>query len=109
MSRKIYVGNLPYSATDEDLREAFGKVGEVQSVKILTDAATGRSRGFGFVEMASEEDTDRAIKELNGTMLMDRTLTVNEARPQTGRGRSEGPAGKTGRSFDRGRGPGRWR
>jgi len=104
MTKKIYVGNLPYTATEEDLREAFERIGEVLSVRILTDAATGRSRGFGFVEMASDAATEKAIKELNGAVLKDRTLTVNEARPQT-RGKTE-DRGRKGRPFDRGRGSG---
>jgi len=106
--KKIYVGNLPYTATEEDIREAFEKIGEVLSIRILTDAATGRSRGFGFVEMTSDEVTDRAIKELNGAMLKDRTLTVKEARPQEARGKTE-DRGRKGKSFDRGRGSGPWR
>jgi RNA recognition motif-containing protein len=102
MTKKIYVGNLPYTATEEDLREAFERIGEVLSVRILTDTATGRSRGFGFVEMASDAATEKAIKELNGAVLKDRTLTVNEARPQA-RGEDRG---RKGRPFDRGRGSG---
>jgi RNA recognition motif-containing protein len=104
MSRKIYVGNLPYKAAEEDLKEVFEKIGEVSSVRILMDSATGRSRGFGFVEMANDQDTDKAIKELNGSVLMERTLTVNEAKPQTDRGKQ-----RRGRSFDKGRGTNRWR
>jgi len=108
-SRKIYVGNLPYSAKEEDIREVFEKVGEVQSVRILTDSATGRSRGFGFVEMASDGDTDRAIQELTGAVLMERTLTISEARPQEARGKTD-MGRKQGRSFDRGgKGSDRWR
>lgn len=86
MAKKLYVGNLSYSTTEDDLKEAFAKIGEVLSAKIITDAATGRSKGFGFVEMASDEDADKAISTLNGSTLMDRTLTVNEARPQRERG-----------------------
>ena len=108
-SRKIYVGNLPYSAKEEDIREVFEKIGEVQSVRILTDSATGRSRGFGFVEMASDGDTDRALQELTGAVLMERTLTISEARPQEARGKTD-MRRKQGGSFDRGgKGSGSWR
>jgi RNA recognition motif-containing protein len=107
MAKKIYVGNLPYTVDEEALREVFAKIGEVQSVKIITDAAMGRSKGFGFVEMASDEDGDKAIATLNGTTLADRTLTVSEARPQKEREGRGGP-----RSFGNNRGgrkPGNWR
>ena len=97
MAKKIYVGNLSYKVGEEMLREAFLKNGEVLSVKIITDPATGRSKGFGFVEMASDEEGEKAIASLNGTTLLDRTLTVNEARPQKDRG------GRGGRK------PGNWR
>lgn len=103
MGKKLYVGNLSYKMDEETLREAFGRIGEVQSVRIITEASTGRSKGFGFVEMSSDADAEKAISELNGSTLMDRTLTVNEARPQTDR-----PGGRGG--FDRGgRKPGNWR
>lgn len=108
MSKKIYVGNLPYEADEAGLREVFAAAGEVQSVKIITDAATGRSRGFGFIEMTSDEDVDKAISSLNGTKFMDRTLVVNEARPQTDRGR-RGDRGRQRRPQTRGRGSGFWR
>lgn len=91
MSKKLFVGNLSFSVTEDDLREEFGKIGEVTSVKIITDGVTGRPRGFGFVEMASDDDADKAISSLNGTTFMDRTMNVNEARPQRDRGpRSSG-------------------
>ncbi len=93
MAKKLYVGNLSYSTTEDDLKDAFGKIGEILSVKIITDAATGRSKGFGFVEMASDEDADKAISSLNGTTLMDRTITVNEARPMRERGGFGGGGG----------------
>lgn len=106
MSKKIFVGNLPYKADEDSLREVFARVGEVQSVKIITDAATGRSRGFGFIEMTSDDDADKAIAELNGSSFMDRELVVSGARPQPerrgtgggGRGRQRGPSGR-GRGF----------
>lgn len=100
MAKKLYVGNLSYSLTEEDLREAFGKIGEVLSAKIITDAATGRSKGFGFVEMASDEDGEKAIANLNGTTLKERTINVSEARPQTERSRG-GRSGGRG-EYDRG-------
>lgn len=105
MAKKLYVGNLSYSVTEEGLREVFAPIGEVLSAKIITDAATGRSKGFGFVEMASDEDADKAIATLNGTNLMDRAMNVSEARPQrerSDRGRSGGFGGGGGRGFDRG-------
>ena len=82
MNSKIYVGNLPFGASEEDLKKLFSEVGEVQSVKIVTDAYSGRPRGFGFVEMASQADAEKAISQLNGKTFIDRTLIVNEARPQ---------------------------
>lgn len=105
--KKIYVGNLSYKMDEESLKEVFVKIGEVQSVKIITDAATGRSKGFGFVEMTSDEDADKAIASLNGTSLQERTITVSEARPQREKGSFD--RGKT-KTFDRGgRKPGNWR
>jgi len=82
MNSKLYVGNLPFSASEEDLKKLFTEIGEVQSVKIVTDAYSGRPRGFGFVEMASQTDAEKAISQLNGKTFVDRTLIVNEARPQ---------------------------
>lgn len=79
---RIYVGNLPYSATDEDLREAFGEFGELTSAEVVKDKFSGQSKGFGFVEMPNNADADQAIKSLNDTMLKGRKLTVNEARPR---------------------------
>jgi RNA recognition motif-containing protein len=86
MNLKLYVGNLPFGALEEDLKKLFSEAGQVQSVKIVTNAYSGRPRGFGFVEMTSQEDAKKAISMLNGKTLMDRTLTVNEARPQKKRG-----------------------
>lgn len=86
MNLKLYVGNLPFGASEEDLKKLFSEVGEVQSVKIVTDSYSGRPRGFGFVEMTSQADAKKAISLLNGKTLMDRTLIVNEARPQKKRG-----------------------
>jgi len=86
MTSKLYVGNLPFAASEEDLKKLFSEAGEVQSVKVIIDQYSGRSRGFAFVEMTSQADADKAISLLNGRVLMDRTLIVNEARPQKQRG-----------------------
>lgn len=86
----IYVGNLSYSTTDEDLRQAFGAHGEVTSVNIIKDRFSGESRGFGFVEMANNDEAQAAIAGLNGTELGGRTLNVNEARPRTEGGGGRG-------------------
>jgi RNA recognition motif-containing protein len=108
MSKRLYVGNLSYKADEESLKELFGEVGDVLSVKIITDVATGRSKGFGFVEMASDEDAEKAIASLNGKTVMERALTVNEAKPLTDRPRTGGGAGR--KSFDKGgRKSGNWR
>ena len=79
--KKIYVGNLPFSTTEIELRELFAEHGTVESVNMITDRQTGQPRGFGFVEMA-QADADAAISALNGKTLGDRSLTVNEARPR---------------------------
>jgi len=76
---KIYVGNLPWSATDQELSEMFGALGAVRSATIITDRETGRSRGFGFVEMENDEDAKQAIAEINGKDMGGRPLRVNEA------------------------------
>ena len=76
------MGNIPYRATDDDLREMFEQYGEVSSARIITDRETRRSKGFGFVEMSSEESADKAISELNGADMQGRALRVNEARPR---------------------------
>ena len=86
MNLKLYVGNLPFGISEDDLRKLFSEAGEVQSVKIVTDSYSGQSRGFGFVEMASKEAAEKAISLVNGKSVMNRTLTVNEARPQKKRG-----------------------
>lgn len=85
MSAKLFVGNLSYQATEEDLRELFQQAGTVESVRIITDQFTGRPRGFGFVEMSTKEEAERAIELLNGRLFRDRNLVVNEARPQPNR------------------------
>lgn len=82
MGRKLYVGNLPYSVTEEGLVEKFSQFGQVESAKLITDRDTGRSKGFGFVEMSSDAEAKAAIAELDGTDLDGRPVKVNEARPQ---------------------------
>jgi len=86
MARKLYVGNFPYSTTDQDLRTLFADSGEIESVNMVTDMATGRGRGFAFVEMATDEAAQAAIRNLNNHDLGGRALTVNEARPKTSSG-----------------------
>ena len=81
---KLYVGNLPWSTTDNDLEDLFASIGPVSSAQVITDRETGRSRGFGFVEM-SQEDGSRAIDELNGRQISGRDIRVNEARERTRR------------------------
>jgi RNA recognition motif-containing protein len=81
MSKKIYVGNLSFDTTESDITQAFSDFGPVESVSIITDRDTGRSKGFGFVQMADMADADKAINALNGTEVGGRKLTVNEARP----------------------------
>ena len=85
MAKKLYVGNLPYSVDDEALHSQFSQFGEVQSAKVITDRESGRSKGFGFVEMTSTEEAQNAIKALNGKELSGRSIMVNEARPQEDR------------------------
>jgi RNA recognition motif-containing protein len=99
MGKKLYVGNLPFSTTEEDLRSMFAQAGAVGEVTIITDRDTGRSKGFGFVEMETEEDAQEAIKRFNGYSMNNRNLTVNEARPREERpsGRYGGGGGQRGR------------
>ena len=82
MSRKLYVGNLPYETGEAELQELFSHSGNVESVKVMRDMATGRARGFAFVEMSTDEEAQKAITELNEHQLGGRALTVNEARPK---------------------------
>lgn len=93
MGSKIYVGGLPYSTTEQELSDLFAAHGAVQSARIITDKFTGKSRGFGFVEMATDEEAQKAIAALNATQLGGRTLTVNEARPQEPRSGGGGRGG----------------
>jgi len=94
--KKIFVGNLSFSATEGEVREMFEQFGTVDSVAILTDRETGRSRGFGFVEMGDNGEADRAIQSLNGKALGGRPLNVNEARPKTEGGGFGGGGGRGG-------------
>lgn len=87
MATKLFVGSLSYNTTDATLEEFFAAIGQVLSAKVIVDRDTNRSKGFGFVEMASEEDAKKAIAELNGKELDGRTIAVNEARPQENRER----------------------
>ena len=85
MGRKLYVGNLPFSATESELEAKFSAHGRVESVKLITDRDTGRSKGFGFVEMSSDSEANAAISALNGAEMDGRPLKVNEAKPQASR------------------------
>ncbi len=104
MAKRLYVGGLPYSTTEDTLRDAFAKAGAVASASIVTDKMTGRSRGFGFVEMENDADADKAIEMWNGKELEGRTLTVNEARPLEARAPRRGGFGGGGRGDFGGRG-----
>ncbi len=99
--KNIFVGNLSFNTNEDELRQAFESYGQVDRVSILTDRDTGRSRGFGFVEMASDEDGEKAITALNGSQIGGRTINVNEARPKAERG---GGGGGFGGGGGRGRG-----
>ena len=100
MSRKLFVGNLPYETTEQDLEALFGQAGAVETVTVVRDRMTGRARGFAFVEMANDEDAQKAMSQFNGHQLGGRALTVNEARPEAPRG----GGGFGGGGGDRGRG-----
>lgn len=93
MGKKLYVGNLPYSITEETLNDTFSTHGTVESVRIITDRDTGRSKGFGFIEMADDDAADTAIDQLNGQEIDGRPLTVNEARPMAPRENRGGSGG----------------
>lgn len=90
MAKRLYVGGLPYSATEDELENLFSASGTVASVSIVTDRYTGQAKGFGFVEMSTDAEADAAINSLNGAMMGGRTLMVNEARPREERPRSSG-------------------
>ncbi|MBI5194180.1 MAG: RNA-binding protein [Nitrospirae bacterium] len=114
MGTKLFVGNLSYQASENDITELFSQAGTVESVKIITDAQTGQPRGFGFVEMSTPDEAKNAITMFNGTALKERNLTVNEAKPPVKRdsgggrrpsgGRPMGGGGGRGGDRDRGRG-----
>jgi cold-inducible RNA-binding protein len=107
MGKKLYVGSISFKATEESLQELFSSIGEVESVKIITDQDTGRSKGFGFIEMSSEEDAKKAIEQLNGKDFMERALIVNEARPQQPREKRSFGGGRGGYGQGSGSGYGR--
>ena len=100
----IYVGNLSHQATEDDLRQAFEAFGQIESVNIIKDRFSGESRGFGFVEMPSKQEAQKAIEEMNGKDLMGRALNVNEARPRTGRRGGGGGGGERRGGFGNSRG-----
>lgn len=93
MGKKLYVGNLPYSATEQSLADKFGKCGTVESVKIITDRDSGRSKGFGFVEMSSDAEAQAAIQEFHESDYEGRPMTVNEAKPMEPRENRGGGGG----------------
>ena len=111
MSMKLYVGNFSFGTTEDDLQRLFSQVGSVESIAMVTDRDTGRSRGFAFVEMSSKSEGDAAIAKFNGSELDGRSLTVSEAKPRetNGGGFGGGHNGGRGGSFGRGRGSGRSR
>lgn len=94
MGKKLYVGNISFQASEDDLKDLFSKAGEVVSAKLITDAATGRARGFAFVEMGSDADAQKAITMFNGSSFMSRNIVVSEAKPQEKRER--GPRERSG-------------
>ena len=107
MAMKLYVGNLSFQTSSEELQQLFAQAGTVESASVVEDRDTGRSRGFGFVEMASKEEGEKAIQQFNGTDLNGRNLTVNEARPREDRGnRGGGGGGRGGYGGNRGGGGG---
>ncbi len=103
MARKLYVGNLPYDTGENDLQQLFGNAGTVESVNVMRDMATGRARGFAFVEMSTEEEAQKAISQFNNYSMGGRNLTVNEARP-----RPERSGGYGGNGGSRRRSEPRW-
>jgi RNA recognition motif-containing protein len=107
MGAKLYVGNLTYSVTDSELQEMFQAHGNVQSAQVIMDRDTGRSKGFGFVEMGSDQEAQAAIAAMNGKEMGGRALTVNEARPKEGGGRGGSGGGGGGRGYGGGGGGGR--
>ncbi len=120
MGKKLYVGSLPYSTSEDELRDMFGACGAVDSVSIIIDKFSGKSKGFGFVEMSNDDEAQKAINDLNGREMGGRSIVVNEARPPEkrsggfgggggrGRGGFGGGGGGRGRDRDGGGGRGRW-
>ena len=115
MGKKLYVGNIPFQASEEELKEFFSSIGQVESVKIIIDTQSGQSRGFGFIEMSTDDEAVRAISDLNGKSFQEKTLVVNEARPQrtrekrdfgSGGGRGGYGGGRGGYGGGRGKGSG---
>ena len=96
MAKKLYVGNLPYEATEDELKNIFGQAGAVETANIITDKFSGRSKGFGFVEMGTDQEASAAIEALNGQEHGGRALTVNEAKPRENRGGGGGRGGYVG-------------
>ena len=96
MAKKLYVGNLSYGTTDSDLQRMFEEFGTVESAQVIMDRESGRSKGFGFVEMGSQQEAEAAIKALNGKDMDGRALTVNEAKPREDRGGRSGGGGRGG-------------
>ena len=108
MGKKLYVGNLPYDTGETQLQDLFAQAGAVESVKVMRDMATGRARGFAFVEMSSDDEAQTAISQLNGQDLGGRALTVNEARPKTEGSFGGGYGGGDGGGGNRRRSEPRW-
>ncbi len=100
-SSKLYVGGLPYATTEDELEDLFSEHGTVESVRVITDRMTGRSKGFGFVEMSSQEEAEAAAEKLNDSELEGRTLVVNEAKPREKRGSFGGGGGGGGQRRNR--------
>ena len=105
---KLYVGNLSFNSSEQDLEEVFAEIGTVESVNIIRDRDTGRSRGFGFVEMSSKEEGQNAISQLDGKEVDGRNLKVNEAKPRENRGGGGGGGGRGGGGGGYGGGGSRW-
>ena len=100
MAKRLYVGGLPYETTDDELKDLFSEAGTVESAKVVTDRYSGRSRGFGFVEMSTDEEAQKAVESMNGKQIGERSITVNEAKPMGER--KEGGFGEGRRGGSRG-------